>query len=48
MGGVRLPLRAEVKGPCVYYGPPAQSCGRSSKLGEADGLLVYPARCPSK
>jgi hypothetical protein len=37
----------ETGGACVYYGPPAQICSRSSLANEADGLQVFPAKCPS-
>ena len=37
----------ETKSACVYYGPPALSCARSSEAGESDALQIHPRKCPS-
>jgi hypothetical protein len=37
----------ESKGPCVYYGPPALTCARSTEARESDALQIHPRKCPS-
>jgi hypothetical protein len=37
----------ETKSPCVYYGPPALTCARSTEARESDALQIHPRKCPS-
>ena len=37
----------ETKSACVYYGPPALTCARSTEAKESDALQILPRKCPS-